>query len=195
MSSTVFAVSCFIGKPGGRCRIPDRPHTPAVTRGRAMNWRRAAAGHEIGQHLVIAGLGERARRWSTSRSGCSSRMDVLEELHVLTDDEEMKLLFVHHLEFLHGIARTRMQNLEAHRGFLPGLHQRGHGTGSRADNRERRRGAARTRSIPAARTLARHVHRVIGMHGANPGGFFVGSGTLLRLALKIRDSGGRGAEV
>ncbi len=103
----------------------------------------------------------------------------------------MKLLFVHHLEFLHGIARTRMQNLEAHRGFLPGLHQRGHGTEVELiiANVE---GRGANQIHPAARTLARHVHRVIGMHGANPGGFFVGSGTLLRLALKIRDSGGRG---
>src|SRR5215475_11521856 len=71
--------------------------------------RSPAARHEIGEDLVIAGF----RKGDVDRPGAIRlllRMNMLEILHILADDEKMVLAFVYDLEFLDRLVTAWMKN-------------------------------------------------------------------------------------
>ena len=77
-----------------------------------MNCDGAAARKEVRQHLVVPGL--RQRHVDRPRAvRLLLRMDVLEVLHVLADDEQVILPLVHHLELRDRLAGARMEDAEA----------------------------------------------------------------------------------
>ena len=59
--------------------------------------------------------------------GLLFRMDVLEVLHVLADDEQMILPFVDDFELLDRFTGAGMKNPEEQLRLLPGLHDSRHG--------------------------------------------------------------------
>ena len=135
---------------------------------------RPAARQEIRQHLVISGFRE-CHLDGPRPIRLLFRVNVLEVLHVLADDKQVILPFVHDLESLDRLARARMEDSEAQCGLLPRLHHR------------RRRGEVQTiiahvkrrrahQRHSAARTLPFYVQRVVGMHRAHIGDFILRRG-------------------
>src|SRR5438128_251313 len=99
-------------------------------------------------------------------------MDVLEVLHVLADHEQVILPLVHDLEFLDGLAVARMKDSEEELCLLAGFCNRRYGAEFKlvvADIEWR--GTDEIHSTTWA--FAGGIHRVVGMHRADPGRFFV----------------------
>src|SRR5262249_4859434 len=83
----------------------------------------AAGGQKIAQDLVVAGLGK--TRVDRPRAVIAHvRVDVLEELQILADDEQVERLRVNDLEFLHDVAGAGAQESEEERDLLARPHLR-----------------------------------------------------------------------
>src|SRR2546425_8912865 len=100
-------------------------------------------------------------------------MDVLEVLHILADDEQVILPFVNDLEFLDGLASSRMKDSEQQLRLLPRPYDGRHSAEIQPiiPHIERRR----TDKVHAtARAFTGNVHRVIAVHRAHPRGVAFG---------------------
>ncbi len=146
---------------------------------------RAAAGHEVAQQLIVAGLGD-ARVDRPRAVSAHDRMDVLEELQIPADDEQVKLFRVDHFEVLDDLAGAWAQEREEQSDGLSGSHLGGLGAQHQAEVTRVVRSRLNERH-PADGAGAGRRRRVGGMHGADPRNLLIG-----RLPQRRRWLGGRG---
>src|SRR5262249_24075572 len=129
--------------------------------------RRSATGHEVGKDLVVAGFRKRYLNGPGSILLLFG-MDMLKEFHVLADDEQMVLALMNDLEFLDGLAGSRMENPEQQLRLLSWFYDGRHGSEVEPVVPNIERGGA-NKVHAAARALSGNIHRVVPVHRAHPG--------------------------